>query len=99
MTYADKYALMKAYKIVTGDDPDQHHSPDTTTIIETGKQVATDNLISSVQASALNSLCKNKGVTRIELDTCLGYFGYTNVEEIKTKDYMNIYKRINSIKK
>ena len=23
MTYADKYALMKAYKIITGDDPDQ----------------------------------------------------------------------------
>lgn len=29
MTYADKYALLKAYKIITGDDPDQHHSPDT----------------------------------------------------------------------
>lgn len=26
MTYADKYALMKAYKIVTGDDPDQSAS-------------------------------------------------------------------------
>jgi len=26
MTYADKYALMKAYKISTGDDPDQHGS-------------------------------------------------------------------------
>lgn len=26
MTYADKYALMKAYKIITGDDPDQHPS-------------------------------------------------------------------------
>lgn len=26
MTYADKYALMKAYKIVTGDDPDQKAS-------------------------------------------------------------------------
>jgi hypothetical protein len=26
MTYADKYALMKAYKIMTGDDPDQNHS-------------------------------------------------------------------------
>lgn len=26
MTYADKYALMKAYKIVTGDDPDQFPS-------------------------------------------------------------------------
>lgn len=26
MTYADKYALLKAYKIVTGDDPDQDAS-------------------------------------------------------------------------
>lgn len=26
MTYADKYALMKAYKLVTGDDPDQEPS-------------------------------------------------------------------------
>lgn len=29
MTYADKYALMKAYKISTGDDPDQTASIDT----------------------------------------------------------------------
>ena len=28
MTYADKYGLMKAYKIVTGDDPDQEASPE-----------------------------------------------------------------------
>lgn len=28
-TYADKYALMKAYKISTGDDPDKEPSPDT----------------------------------------------------------------------
>ena len=28
MTYSDKYALMKAYKIVTGDDPDKDASPD-----------------------------------------------------------------------
>lgn len=28
MTYADKYALLKAYKIETGDDPDQHASDD-----------------------------------------------------------------------
>jgi len=26
MTYADKYALLKAYKIQTGDDPDAHES-------------------------------------------------------------------------
>ena len=29
MTYSDKYSLMKAYKIMTGDDPDQKHSKDT----------------------------------------------------------------------
>jgi hypothetical protein len=28
MTYGDKYALLKAYKIVTGDDPDQNTSDD-----------------------------------------------------------------------
>lgn len=28
MTYSDKYALMKAYKISTGDDPDQEMSPE-----------------------------------------------------------------------
>lgn len=28
MTYADKYALMKAYKISTGDDPDKEASPE-----------------------------------------------------------------------
>ena len=28
MTYADKYALLKAYKIITGDDPDQEPSGD-----------------------------------------------------------------------
>lgn len=29
MTYGDKYALLKAYKIITGDDPDQTASEDT----------------------------------------------------------------------
>ena len=28
MTYGDKYALLKAYKIITGDDPDQKASDD-----------------------------------------------------------------------
>lgn len=28
MTYADKYALMKAYKLSTGDDPDKESSPE-----------------------------------------------------------------------
>ena len=39
MTYADKYALMKAYKISTGDDPDQEASQELKDIKATPKQV------------------------------------------------------------
>ena len=28
MTYGDKYALLKAYKVITGEDPDQEYSED-----------------------------------------------------------------------
>ena len=30
MTYSDKYSLLKAYKIITGDDPDQNYSEEYT---------------------------------------------------------------------
>lgn len=36
MTYGDKYALLKAYKIITGDDPDQTASEDTKVTRRTG---------------------------------------------------------------
>lgn len=38
MTYGDKYALLKAYKIITGDDPDQTASEDTK-VTRTGQNV------------------------------------------------------------
>lgn len=37
MTYGDKYALLKAYKIQTGDDPDQNASETLNTIDRTGE--------------------------------------------------------------
>lgn len=37
MTYGDKYALLKAYKIQTGDDPDQDESETLNTIDRTGE--------------------------------------------------------------
>lgn len=45
MTYADKYALMKAYKLSTGDDPDKEASPENvfdkkTSAKATDKQIA-----------------------------------------------------------
>lgn len=37
MTYSDKYALLKAYKIITGDDSDQYASENTTSYTSKGK--------------------------------------------------------------
>jgi hypothetical protein len=57
MTYGDKYAVMKAYKIITGDDPDQYPSPTfgkddkITTEISSEKGVSSNN----VKQSALET--------------------------------------------
>lgn len=47
MTYADKYALMKAYKISTGDDPDKDASPENG--YEKAEPKATDKQISMLE--------------------------------------------------
>lgn len=50
MTYADKYALMKMYKIQTGDDPDQTHSNDYGKIkVETITEEELTNLIQKLK--------------------------------------------------
>ena len=54
MTYADKYALLKAYKIITGDDPDQKAS-ETLKAVER-KETVSNQLITDVQALALESV-------------------------------------------
>lgn len=49
MTYGDKYALLKAYKVITGEDPDQHMSEDAK--ISRGRQTA--------QKSAQTFICED----------------------------------------
>ena len=72
MTYADKYALLKAYKIITGDDPDQEHSPDNakykqgtkTEAKATAKQL--EILKKIYTGSLLTKLLEANGITKIE---------------------------------
>ena len=86
MTYADKYALLKAYKIVTGEDPDQQHSPDTVKIEE--------QKINDVKVKALKQAFENKGLSAGQISNGLNYFGYKNIEDIKENDYMKIYNAV-----
>lgn len=65
MTYGDKYALLKAYKIITGDDPDQKASEDekvTRTSKSSSKPAATQNVdantkINGTMAQAFHDKC------------------------------------------
>lgn len=51
MTYSDKYSLLKAYKIITGDDPDQNYSQEYTSY-NTQKTPKTTNQPQKAQTSA-----------------------------------------------
>lgn len=62
MTYADKYALLKAYKIITGDDPDQKASEELKDKTEKLKPVEKPQTITAAAAAALEARCNNDGV-------------------------------------
>ena len=69
MTYADKYALLKAYKISTGDDPDQEASNELKSFKDNGakateKQIAI--LKSKYQGEYLQKLLDANKISKIE---------------------------------
>lgn len=74
MTYADKYALMKAYKISTGDDPDQNASVETKYDF---KQATPDYRIEFIK------LCKLKGINASDYAKSHGITKATTQEEYK----------------
>ena len=69
MTYADKYALMKAYKLSTGDDPDKEASPEhgyekKAEPKATSKQIAlVEDLYTDEE---IERICKKAKITKIE---------------------------------
>ena len=80
MTYADKYALLKAYKIITGDDPDQNASDDLKSM-NTSKQEKITEEQTRVLASVIdekiakwiyvNFNCKPNELTKKEADAVI----------------------------
>lgn len=71
MTYADKYALLKAYKIITGEDPDQHKSEEGSFIKPKAQETTygilkpneeLDNLASKLEKQNFLDLCVKFGV-------------------------------------
>lgn len=61
MTYADKYALLKAYKIMTGDDPDQNDSGETKSYSRRVDAPKAPELISEKDKEILRKTVADKG--------------------------------------
>lgn len=75
MTYADKYALMKCYRIMTGDDPDQNMS-------QPLKSVKREK-ISKADALALTSLLENDNNRAI----IMRKFNVASLEDLTKEQY------------
>ena len=80
MTYSDKYALLKAYKIETGEDPDQHLSEpmkkneytkkpqiDTTDAAQSEIDKIKAGLINKVQITSIENELKRTGIKTLQI--------------------------------
>lgn len=80
-SYARKYALNGLFCI------DDTKDADTTTVEEHEEQ---EKVISEKLANGLNKAIENSNMSQEVIDLILNGYGYTNIAEIKSKDYMKI---------
>ena len=85
MTYADKYALMKAYKIMTGDDPDQNKSPD---------RVEYESKISTTKVQALEKAISDRKIPNNKVNEVLKKFGYKALSDITIANAKAVYDEL-----
>ena len=92
MTYSDKYALLKAYKMITGDDPDQNISTETEWQVTEPK---TTNLVTDVEAKSIYALMTRKGLNVVE--ELKKNYGIDNTSKLMKEQYLSILKVCNSM--
>ena len=81
MTYSDKYALMKAYKIQTGDDPDKDASQDLISAQLTKAEVDLQKPATTKQREMYMQACADKQVDAVENLKAIGWQGGTMTQE------------------
>ena len=90
-TYADKYALMKAYKISTGDDPDKEASP------EKG-YTKTDTKITKGNLNILQGLIKGLPDSKDFYNNILKVYNITDLAQLTNNQYGEILIEIKKVK-
>lgn len=86
MTYADKYALLKAYKIETGEDPDQNASEPLKKVQSTDKKASPKQVEILAKNYTDENLTKLLEVNKIEK---LEDISMAKASELITKIYAN----------
>lgn len=94
MTYSDKYALMKSYKIITGEDPDQNPSE----ITYKKKQAtakAPNNKVTETEAKSIYALMIRKG---LDVEDLLDKnYGIINTKDLTKEQYIAILTKCNTM--
>lgn len=85
MTYSDKYALLKAYKMITGDDPDQKLSEEENWNPE-------NNKVTDTEAKTIYAMMSKKGWNVVEL--LEQNYGIKNTSELTKEQYVSILKAL-----
>lgn len=87
MTYADKYALLKAYKIITGEDPDQYASEPVSKVTAEEKMKA-----AYPDRAELVAFIKSN-YDEANLKKLLTYYKAAAVEDLTTEQLIVCYNR------
>lgn len=95
MTYGDKYALLKAYKIITGDDPDQNKSEPLADKSTEPNPVISKSPIGEVRARALAKKLSDEGIKN---ETILKLYNVKSLPELTEEKHRNIIDHIKDIK-
>ena len=85
MTYADKYALLKAYKIITGEDPDQ-------TMSEEGKTTRRQE-----QPDRIMEFYREIKRTGVSIKSVLAAVNLTKLDDLKGEILDNVIERLQAM--
>ena len=90
MTYGDKYALLKAYKIQTGDDPDQNASGELVSQNIRTQKIGTDKI------AAISSRANNMG---LPIETIMHQYRLASIGDMTEEQFYDCVQRLNAEEK
>lgn len=90
MTYGDKYALLKAYKIQTGDDPDQNASGELVSQNIRTQKIGTDKI------AAISTRANNMG---LPLETIMRQYRLASIGDMTEEQFYDCVQRLNAEEK